>query len=172
MTDVDISPAGDEAAVLLSSARDTYAAGLRSQRGFSAEDAELKAAGDVAALLPDGEHTTGHVLLTAREDGTYLGGVWAAVQGPDRAGMAWIYHVWVEPVARGRRLSGRLIAAAGDAVREQGADSIGLNVFGDNVPAIAVYDALGFRVTAQQMALPLGSGGLTLSAPHPHVGGG
>jgi ribosomal protein S18 acetylase RimI-like enzyme len=69
--------------------------------------------------------------------------------------MAWIYHVWVEPAARGRRLSGRLISAAGEAVRQQGADSLGLNVFGDNVAAIAVYDALGFTVTAQQMSLPL-----------------
>jgi ribosomal protein S18 acetylase RimI-like enzyme len=156
MPEVDISPAGaDEAAVLLTSARATYAAGLRAQRGLSAEDAEQKADGDVAALLPEGELTPGHVLLVAREEGSYVGGIWTAVQGPDRAGMAWIYHVWVEPAARGRRLSGRLISAAGDAVRQQGADSLGLNVSGDNAAAIAVYDALGFTVTAQQMSLPL-----------------
>jgi ribosomal protein S18 acetylase RimI-like enzyme len=51
-----------------------------------------------------------------------------------------------------------LITAAGDAVRALGADSLGLNVFGDNAPAIAVYDSLGFQVTAQQMSLPLSDG--------------
>ena len=156
MADVVISPVtADEAELLLSSARETYAAGLRSQRGLSPEQADQKAADDVTALLPEGQDTAGQVLLAAREEGRYVGGIWAAAQGPDRAGMAWIYQVWVEPEARGRGLSKRLIQAAGDAVRVLGADSLGLNVFGDNAPAIAVYDSLGFTVTAQQMALPL-----------------
>jgi ribosomal protein S18 acetylase RimI-like enzyme len=157
MTELDISPAtAEETERFLASARDTYAAGLRSQRGFSAEDADRKAADDVAALLPDGKDTVGHVLLAARAGGRYLGGIWAAIQGPDRPGTAWIYHVWVEPTARGQRLSARLIDAIGNAEHEHGADSLGLNVLGDNTPAIAVYDALGFRETAQQMSLPLG----------------
>jgi ribosomal protein S18 acetylase RimI-like enzyme len=154
---VEVLPAtAAEAAELLASARSTYASGLRSQRGFAADDADRKAAVDVAALLPDGKDTDGHVLLVARVRGRYVGGIWVAVQGPDWPGMAWIYHVWVEPSARGRRLSRRLIESAADAVRRRGAHSLGLNVFGDNTPAIAVYDALGFRVTAQQMSLPLG----------------
>jgi ribosomal protein S18 acetylase RimI-like enzyme len=156
-SDVEVCPAdAAEADELLISARSTYASGLRSQRGFPAEDADRKAAEDVAALLPDGKGTDGHVLLVARDGGRYVGGIWVAVQGPDRPGTAWIYHVWVEPSARGRRVSRRLIEAAGNTVRERGAQALGLNVFGDNAPAIAVYDALGFTVTAQQMSLPLG----------------
>jgi hypothetical protein len=102
MPDVDISSATSvEAACLFASARSTYATGLRSQRGLSPEQADQKASDDIAALLPEGKDTVGHLLLAARNEGGFLGGIWAAVQGPDRAGMAWIYHVWVEPEARG-----------------------------------------------------------------------
>ena len=44
---------------------------------------------------------------------------------------------------------------AAEAARERVASLLGLNVFGDNAGAIALYEALGYTVTAQQMILPL-----------------
>jgi hypothetical protein len=44
---------------------------------------------------------------------------------------------------------------AAEAARERGATHLGLNVFGDNTGAIALYQALGYTVTAQRMILPL-----------------
>ena len=35
-------------------------------------------------------------------------------------------------------------------------ERLGLNVFGTNTPAIALYDSLGYTVTSQQMSKPLG----------------
>jgi ribosomal protein S18 acetylase RimI-like enzyme len=52
-------------------------------------------------------------------------------------------------------VAARLMRAAADAAREHGATHLGLNVFGDNAAAIALYEGLGHTVTAQQMALPL-----------------
>ncbi|HEX2074316.1 MAG TPA: GNAT family N-acetyltransferase [Geodermatophilus sp.] len=159
--DVEISPASpDEAERLLTGARETYATGLRTQRGLSAaeaEEAEEKAARDVAAQLPDEAATGGQHLLVARRGAELLGGIWVAEQGPDRPGEAWIYHLWVQPAARRQGVGRALVDAAGAVVRQRGAHRLGLNVFGDNAGAIALYQALGFSVTAQQMTLPLTS---------------
>jgi ribosomal protein S18 acetylase RimI-like enzyme len=77
------------------------------------------------------------------------------VQGPGRAGAAWIYHLQVEPAARRQGVAAQLMRHAATAVRERGAQHLELNVFGDNSGAIALYESLGFAVTAQQMSLPL-----------------
>jgi ribosomal protein S18 acetylase RimI-like enzyme len=55
-------------------------------------------------------------------------------------------------------VAAQLVRRAADAVRERGATHLGLDVFGDNHGASALYDSLGFTVTAQQMALPLSDG--------------
>src|SRR5687767_3943972 len=95
------------------------------------------------------------VFLGARRDGQLVGWVWAAVQGPNRADESWIYLLWVDPAIRRRGLARRLVDATAAEVRQQGAQHLALNVFGDNAGAIALYDALGFRVVAQLMTLPL-----------------
>jgi ribosomal protein S18 acetylase RimI-like enzyme len=155
--DVDISPAtDDEAAVLLERSKETYVEALQGRRGLSAREAATKADADTDRLVPQGERTPGNVFLTARRGGRMLGGVWAAVQGPDRAGEAWIYFLWVDPSQRRRGLARRLVERTAAEVRALGAGHLALNVFGDNAGAIALYDALGFRVTAQQMSLSLG----------------
>jgi ribosomal protein S18 acetylase RimI-like enzyme len=95
------------------------------------------------------------VFLSARRGGQVVGGVWAAVQGPNRAGQAWVNFVWVDPAVRRQGLARRLMDATAAEVRSRGAHHLALNVFGDNSGAIALYDALGFQVVAQQMTLPL-----------------
>ncbi|HLM04103.1 MAG TPA: GNAT family N-acetyltransferase [Blastococcus sp.] len=156
MDDIEISPATDEeAAALLERSKETYVEGLQGRRGLTAEEASAKADADTGRLVPDGGRTPGAVFLTARQDGRVLGGVWAAVQGPDREGEAWIYFLWVDPAERRRGLGRRLVERTAADVRSRGAAHLALNVFGDNTAAIALYEALGFRVGAQQMTLPL-----------------
>lgn len=68
--DIDIAPATEtEVAALLAGSRETYAAGLAAQRGFTAREATERAAADVAALLPQGAGTPGHLFLAARRHG-------------------------------------------------------------------------------------------------------
>ncbi|TQN42401.1 acetyltransferase (GNAT) family protein [Blastococcus colisei] len=156
MTDVDIRPATPaEAEQLLADSRRIFAESLTRHRGLSAEEAAAKAAGDTAALLPDGAGTPGHLFLAARREGNLTGGVWVAMRGPDRPDAAWIYHLWVAPSERRRGLGRRLVEEAADAVRERGARHLQLNVFGDNTGAIALYERMGFSITAQQMSRPL-----------------
>ena len=110
---------------------------------------------DTERFVPDGAATAGAVFLAARRDGRLLGGVWAGVQGPDRAGEAWIYFLWVDPAERRQGLARRLVEATAAVVRERGATDLALNVFGDDAGAIALYRSLGFRVLTQQMSRPL-----------------
>ena len=144
-----------EADALLVTARSTYAGGLQAQRALSQDQAADRAAGDVARLLPQGPATAGHLFLTGRRGGQVLAGIWVAIQGPGAVGQAWIHHLWVEPAARRSGAARTLVLAAAAAAREHGAQQVGLNVFGDNHAAIALYDRLGFAVTEQQMSLPL-----------------
>ena len=154
--DIDVSSASpEEIDRLVAGARAAYSAGLQAQRGFSPDAAAAKALSDVAELLPDGPETTGQAFLSVRRGDEVLGGVWVAQQGPDRGGGAWVYHLEVWPEFRRRGVAARLLRAAAVAARERGATHLGLNVFGDNAGAIALYEALGYRVTAQQMVLPL-----------------
>lgn len=156
MDDVEISFATDaETAALLEFSKETYVEGLQSMRGLSPAEARAKADRDTDGLVPHGAGTPGMVFLAARRGDRVIGGVWAAVQGPDRAGEAWIYFIWVDPSARRQGLARRLVDRTADEVRDRGAEHLALNVFGDNRGAIALYEALGFRVTAQQMTLPL-----------------
>ena len=156
MDDVDISPATEtEAEALLRRSKELYVESLQLRRGLSAQEARAKADADTDGPLPEGVRTPGMVFLSARRDGQVVGGAWAAVQGPNRAGEAWVNVVWVDPAVRRQGLARRLMDATAAEVRRQGAEHLALDVFGDNAGAIALYDALGFRVVAQQMTLPL-----------------
>jgi ribosomal protein S18 acetylase RimI-like enzyme len=148
----------EEAAALLELSVRDYVGSLRERRGLSAGEADAKAQADTRRFLPEGPRTPGAVFVAARGGDRLLGGVWAAVQGPDRAGEAWIFFLWVDPSVRRQGLARRLVEATATRVREQGATDLALNVFGDNTGAIALYESLGFGVVTQQMSRSLTHG--------------
>ena len=156
MDDVDISLSTEaEATALIQRSKEGYVESLQRHRGLSPQEARAKADDDTDGPLPQGARTPGMVFLSARRGGQVVGGVWAAVQGPNRHGEAWVNFVWVDPAVRRQGLARQLMAATAAEVRSQGARHLALNVFGDNSGAIALYDALGFQVVAQQMTLSL-----------------
>lgn len=121
--------------------------------GASREAAVAKTEADLAALLPEGFATPGHLFLTATdvEEGE-VGVLWLAVPPvPAEPDSAWIYGMEVDERHRGRGYGRALMLAAEDECRRRGLTSLGLNVFGGNDVAIRLYDSLGYAVTAQQM---------------------
>ncbi|MFC4109565.1 GNAT family N-acetyltransferase [Micromonospora zhanjiangensis] len=122
---------------------------------MSTEAAEEKARQDRARFLPQGlatEHQ--HLLVAENASGEVVGHAWVGLAEPPTgpADTAWLHDI---EVARAHRRSGygRAILAAVEAVaREEGASRLGLNVFGDNAPAISLYRASGYEVMAQQLA--------------------
>jgi ribosomal protein S18 acetylase RimI-like enzyme len=138
---------------------DTWMAALEKSYGqdhvqagnWSADEAPAKARAETDTLLPDGLQTKDHLLLCAfNDDGEMVGALWIAVREEQRKG-AWIYEIEVFEQHRGSGYGRALLVAAEQATKAAGAESLGLNVFGPNAKARALYESSGFEITTMQM---------------------
>ena len=68
----------------------------------------------------------------------------------ENAESVYLYSLWLDPSARGQGLARPLIAAAVDWARNQRARIVTLRVAIDNTLARAVYESLGFIVSAAE----------------------
>jgi mycothiol synthase len=138
-----------------------YAQDLVQERGLWHGEAEDRAARKRAELLPDGARTRGALLRTVVAQGVPVGWVWAGPPpppAPSRSGMGWLHNIEIDQPYR-RRGHGRAAIAAVEAVLvRRGVDTMGLNVHGANTGARRLYDRLGYRLLAQQMAKHLPAG--------------
>lgn len=120
---------------------------------WRAEEALERAARDNEAMLPDGFATAGMLFLSAhRPDGTRIGVLWLGLVHPrGKPDCAFIYDIEIDEAHRGSGYGRALLAAAEKAVRDRGARTMELNVFGDNARAIRLYETSGYGVVTQQM---------------------
>lgn len=126
---------------------------VRAGRWTEAESLE-RSREEFQRLLPEGPKTPNHFLFTIHEEpgGTPVGDLWLALTSP---GIAFVYDLAVAPEHRRR---GYAMAAMKEAERvaiAHGASRIGLNVFGHNPGARALYVRLGYVTMAEQMTKPL-----------------
>lgn len=135
-----------------------YAALIAAGGGVGARAAREQADRELAAVLPAGRETAGHLFLRAvDEEGEPVGHVWLALRGPGAAGRsAWVYDVEVVAARRGHGYGRAIMEQAERTVRSHGLDRIGLSVLGFNTAAISLYRSLGYQVSAMQMTKPLG----------------
>ncbi|MFD8599207.1 GNAT family N-acetyltransferase [Kitasatospora sp. NPDC059646] len=108
-----------------------------------------------AQFLPNGADTAGHHLLVAEDaDGRVVGEAWI---GPDPrqalggGDSAWLYDLYVSPAVRRRGFGSAMLRAAEALTARGGRTALGLNVFGGNEAAIALYRANGYRVAAMSL---------------------
>jgi ribosomal protein S18 acetylase RimI-like enzyme len=133
-------------ALITSYAQDHVGAG-----NWTADQAVARAQADTEKLLPNGVDTENQLLLTAHnESGEAVGVAWIGLVRPDEQG-AWIYDIEVLEGFRGSGYGRALLAAAESAAKEKGATTLGLNVFGPNLPARSLYESSGYEVTTLQM---------------------
>ena len=81
------------------------------------------------------------------EHGTSVGTLWIGVKEFAGKRSAYIYDVWTSPSFRRRGHATRALLAAEEEARKLGFSGIGLHVFGHNVAARTLYEALGYRTT-------------------------
>jgi GNAT superfamily N-acetyltransferase len=119
-----------------------------------------------AAALADSEKTfpatLAEVLAEERtwllrvldDQATPVGWLWL---GPDphRPTGVFVYDVEVDEPHRGRGLGRAAMLAVEQIARDAGLTSVGLNVFGWNSRAEALYRSLGYGVDSTQMSKPL-----------------
>jgi GNAT superfamily N-acetyltransferase len=118
--------------------------------GVPRDQAEVHEAAGFAFALPDGRATEGTVLLALDHDGATVGHLWLRVTEP-----AWVFSAAVEADRRGRGHGRTLMLAAENLCREAGTGAVSLNVFAGNVPALRLYDSLGYRAADRHFAKPL-----------------
>jgi ribosomal protein S18 acetylase RimI-like enzyme len=119
-------------------------------RGVPRDQAEAHEAAAFAAALPDGPATEGTALFSLDHDGETAGHLRLRFADP-----AWVFSVEVEPAHRGKGHGRTLMLAAENTCRDAGASSVQLNVFTGNVPALRLYESLGYRTTERHFAKPL-----------------
>ncbi|MCP3421023.1 GNAT family N-acetyltransferase [Nocardioides pinisoli] len=128
-----------------------YAGEIATSRDLDPEAAAAASAGEFAQLLPDGLASPDMHLFTAVVDDEPVGIGWFELRQRASGVSAWIFDIRLDEDRRGQGLGRRLLDALHDAGRGLGATSMTLNVFGDNTPAIRLYESSGYAVTAQQM---------------------
>jgi len=108
----------------------------------------------------------------AEKDGVMTGFHWTKVHppepGPPGPGVGEVYVVGVDPAEQGSGLGRALTLAGLHHLRDGGAAEAMLYVDEDNVPAIRMYEALGFtRAAVDAMYRQPGTDGLTPRQPLP-----
>lgn len=136
-----------------------YAGLIAASGAMSPEEASEKARRDTERVWPAGLDSPGQLLFRVLAGDEPVGTLWLGVPGPDDALMAWVYDIEIDPACRGRGYGRSAMLLAEAEARARGMTSIGLNVHGQNVVARALYDSLGYEVTAQQMKKALLSAG-------------
>lgn len=133
-----------------------YAADLAEASGSTLGEAHLRAEQQTRELLPDGPATAGAYLLRVLDaTGDPVGVLWLGPH-PQRRDAGWVYEIRIDERRRGEGLGRAAMLAAERIGLEAGWTALGLNVFGHNPRARALYDSLGYEVAATTMAKPLG----------------
>lgn len=148
---------GEYAAFLAQQIPDYAESNVRAGRWTEAEALE-RAREDFQRLLPDGPKTPNHFLFTIHTEpgDTPVGDLWLAMTSPS---IAFVYDLAVAPEHRRRGYAMGAMKAAEQVAIAHGANRIGLNVFGHNPGARALYVRLGYTTMAEQMTKPLGREG-------------
>lgn len=102
-------------------------------------------------LLPEGPDTPGQHVWSAVDGDTVVGILWIHVEGAS----GYIYDIEVREEQRRRGYGREMLDAGARAAVELGATTLGLNVFGHNEGARALYERAGYDTTEQTFRLAL-----------------
>ena len=115
-------------------------------------DAEALANEQTDALLPDGKSTDGMFIVMADADGVGpVGYAWLELRGADVAS-ARIYDLAIDEEHRGKGYGRALLNGLEQVARDQGLESITLNVAAGNDYARQIYERAGYQPTAIRMS--------------------
>jgi ribosomal protein S18 acetylase RimI-like enzyme len=118
-------------------------------------DEQAAARQQIAQLLKDGMHTSGHRFWRAElDDGTTVGSLWAFVDLP--AHRAFIYYIRIDDAERGKGYGKQVMDEPEAKLAPFGIERIALNVFAPNQVARNLYEKQGYHVTNYQMQKEIG----------------
>ena len=119
--------------------------------GTTPEDADRNVERNREVLFNGDEPVEGQYFFDVLSDGTIVGSLWLADKKNPEAQDWYIYDIGVNEGFRGQGL-GRLTMEAGEEfVKSDGGLRMGLNVFGPNAVARALYESMNYQVMAVSM---------------------
>jgi ribosomal protein S18 acetylase RimI-like enzyme len=133
----------------------SYAEGIETQGGQTAEFARQKSEADHAAILPQGLATPGHWIHVVEAAGERVGLLWLAERDSGGRRVLFIYDVEIDEAHRGKGYGRAAMELAEQEARALGIGRIELNVFGGNDVARRLYRSVGYVETSVQMAKDL-----------------
>lgn len=135
-----------------------YAKDVARTYGLPEGPALARANANFHAELPDGLATEDHHLFhLCREDSTPVGIVWLGViRDAPLPATLFVYDLEIVPAFRRRGWASRALQAIEHWGRERGLKRLELNVFADNMAALALYEAVGLTVCEMTMGKDLG----------------
>jgi len=123
------------------------------------EEALERAQKDYDELLPEGLRSKDQYLFSlVHETLGAIGIAW--FQCRERCGTrsAYLYDIEIREGLRGQGFGRRALELVEARIRELGARSVGLNVFGYNHAARALYEKMGYQITGMGMKKELSPG--------------
>lgn len=145
----------EEFPAFMAASKAGYGEGIETHGGQSHAAAQQKADADMAAVLPLGIETPGHVIFVIEAEGTPVGRLWLAERPSGGRQVFFVYDLSIEPEFQGRGYGRRAMLLAEDEARRRGLGRLELNVFGGNAVARGLYRSLGYVETSAQMAKEL-----------------
>lgn len=131
--------------------RDEYARDLVAL-GQTPEDAYRHADETMARSFPSGSPSLGHAVFDVIDDaGEVVGYLWIGPHASDRTDAWWIWDIVIDADKRGRGFGRQAMVLGEEYARANGAETLGLSVFGFNTGARALYESLGYETTAVKM---------------------
>lgn len=111
-------------------------------------------------FFPDGRPVEGQLIFTVLADDEDAGwlwvGPWKDTDGDGGDGDPWwVWDIRVHDAYQRRGIGKAAMLEAERVARDHGAASLGLNVFAYNVPAIRLYESLGYLTTSLHMIKPV-----------------
>jgi ribosomal protein S18 acetylase RimI-like enzyme len=131
--------------------RAEYADDLVTQ-GHTRADAERAADESMLTTFPHRAPEPGHqVFHVVADSGDTVGYLWI---GPDLSADPnawWVWDIVIDADQRSRGFGRKAMRLGENVARSQGAQSLGLSVFGFNRQARALYESLGYETTSVKM---------------------
>ena len=145
----------DELPAFMEDSIRSYAEGIETQGGQTAEFARQKSEADHAAILPQGLETPGHWIHVVEAGGERVGLLWLAERDSGGRRVLFIYDIEIDEAQRGKGYGRAAMELAEGEAKALGIGRIELNVFGGNGVARRLYRSMDYVETSVQMAKDL-----------------